>query len=332
MFNRTRFTTAGALALGLLAMLLAGCGQSTGGTSAITVGLTYVPNIQFAPFYAADALGYYKAAGLNVTLRHHNFGEDEFGALVSGHESLIFAGGDEVLQARAKGPDIVYVAQVFNQYPVSLIVPASSSAQSVADLRGKTIGIPGQYGATYIGLLSMLKSAGMKPTDVSMQSIGFTQVQALIGHKVDAVMGYSNNEPLLFEQQGFHVRSIAVGAGSPLVSNGIAAMRGELQAHPDTVKAFIAATLKGVDYVIANPEKAVSLSKTYVPGLDDSVKAADALSVLKATLPFWQHASGSKHGYSDPAKWQAMANFMSGQGLVTDSVDGVKAIDNSFLS
>src|SRR4051794_15767237 len=102
--------------VGLLLLLagivpLAGCGASAESNS-LTVGLTYIPNIQFAPFYVAEALGYYKAAGLNVTLRHHGANEDEFGALISGKEDLIFAGGDETLQVRAQGQDIVYVAQV----------------------------------------------------------------------------------------------------------------------------------------------------------------------------------------------------------------------------
>src|SRR5689334_1993486 len=85
---------------------LAGRGASVSCNS-LTVGLTYIPDIQFAPFYVAQSLGYYKAAGLDVTLRRHGASEDEFGALISGKENLIFAGGDETLQARAQGQDIV---------------------------------------------------------------------------------------------------------------------------------------------------------------------------------------------------------------------------------
>ncbi len=84
-------------------LVLAACGGSNATASGrhnLTIGLTYVPNIQFAPVYVADALGYYKDAGLNVTIRHHSFSEDEFGALVSGQEQVIYAGGDEVVQAR----------------------------------------------------------------------------------------------------------------------------------------------------------------------------------------------------------------------------------------
>jgi NitT/TauT family transport system substrate-binding protein len=308
---------------------LAGCGASASGNS-LTVGLTYIPNIQFAPFYVAQSLGYYKAAGLDVTLRHHGASEDEFGALISGKENLIFAGGDETLQARAQGQDIVYVAEIFTKYPVALIVPSDSSIQKISDLKGRTVGIPGKFGATWIGLLALLSSAGLKQDDVNIQTVGFTQVQALVTKKVDAVMGYLNNEPIQLQKQGITVRAFDVASAQPLISNGVAALRSTLSAHSDQVKAFIAATLKAVDYSIAHPQEAVEISKADVPGLDNPTNAADALTVLKATLPLWEHSG--KAGSSDPAAWKSMADFMQAQGLLAGGVDATKAYSNDYLA
>jgi len=85
-FSRPRARGAALFALCALAVVaLSACGSTSaaGQTSSlkpVTIGLTYVPNIQFAPFYVADALGYYKDAGLKVTLRHHAANEDEFAA------------------------------------------------------------------------------------------------------------------------------------------------------------------------------------------------------------------------------------------------------------
>ena len=153
-----RIAAVGSLALLVLVVALAGCGTSANGSgpTKLTVGLTYVPNIQFAPFYVAQALGYYRDAGLDVTFHHHGASEDEFAALVAGQEDAIFAGGDEIVGARAHNVPIVDVATVYTRYPVVAIVPASSPIQSAADLRGHTIGVPGAYGATYIGLLALL--------------------------------------------------------------------------------------------------------------------------------------------------------------------------------
>ena len=321
----------------LVALALAGCGAAsptTGGSSSaltpLTVGLTYVPNIQFAPFYVAQQLGYYKAAGLNVTLRHHNVGEDEFTAIAAGRENVIFAGGDEVMQARAKGLPLVYVANIYTQYPVTLIVPASSSIQSVADLRGHTIGVPGAYGATYIGLLALLKSAGLSPSDVTIQSIGYTQVSALIGHKVDAVMGYVNNEPIQFQKAGFAVRTFPASQAQPLISDGLAAQEGELKAQPAAIRAFIAATLKGVDYTLAHPQQAVSLSAQFVPDLTSASASASALQVLNATLPVMK-PNASQPGYNDPAAWQSMATFLQASGQLGGTVNASQCYSNAYL-
>jgi len=331
----TRLTIRSA-AIGLLAILalaaLAACGTATAGNGAtqnVTIGLTYVPNIQFAPFYAADALGYYKAEGLNVTLRHHSFTEDEFGALVAGKENMIFAGGDETLQASAHGVPITYVAEVFTQYPVTLIVPAGSSIQSIADLRGHTIGIPGPYGATYNGLLALLQSAGLSKSDVTIQSIGYTQVPALLGHKVDAVMGYVNNEVIQFQKAGFATRTFPVTSVQPLISNGLAALQSELTGHPDVVRKVIAATLKGVDYVLAHPQDALNLSKKYVPDLQSSTNVASALAVLQATLPLMQPAA--KPGNIDPQAWEQMAAFMRTQGLLAGPVTVAQTFSDNYL-
>lgn len=324
------------LVLAALALtLFAGCGPTgtSGSLHHLTVGLTYIPNIQFAPFYVADSLGYYKDAGLSVTLRHHSFSEDEFGAVSVGKEDVVFGGGDEMLQARDNKIPLVDVATVFTKYPVALIVPADSSIHTAADLRGHTIGTPGPYGETYFGLLALLQSAGLTTSDVKIQNIGFTQEAALLGQKVDAVMGYVNNEPILFKNDNFAVRTLALSdvvPNLPLVSNGLGALQSELDGHASDIKALVKATLRGVAYTIAHPQDALNISKKYVPGLSDAKNAAAALAVLQATLPLWE-STGTKAGYNDPATWQAMGSFMPTYKLLNAAPDVTKAYSNDYL-
>lgn len=311
---------------------LAACGGTTGSAQAphrLTLGLTYIPDVQFAPFYVAQSLGYYRDAGLDVTLRHHGFTEGEFDALVAGHEDAIFAGGDETLQARSRGIPITYIGEVYTSYPVTLIVPADSAIHSAADLRGHSIGVPGFYGATYIGLLAILQSAGLSKSDVTMQAIGFTQVAALLGHKVDAVMGYVNNEPIQLQKAGLAIRTIPVTF--PLVSNGLAALNSELTAHPDDMRALVKATLRGVEYTLAHPDQALEISKSFVPGLSDPTKAAAAKAELTATLPLWQTPASGTPGRIDPTVWRQMASFLQAQGQLGGAVNADQAFSNDYL-
>ena len=323
------------LLLALLAMgSLAACGTATSSQAHhLTVGLTYIPNIQFAPFYVAASLGYYKSAGLDVTLRHHSFTEDEFGAVASGKEDVVFGGGDEMLQARDNNVPLVYVANVYSKYPVTLIVPANSAIHTAADLRGHTIGIPGKYGETYFGLLALLQSAGLSASDVTIQPIGFTQVSALTAGHVDAVMGYINNEVIQFQQANFAVRTLELSEvvqPLPLVSNGLGALESELKNHGSDIKALVSATLRGVQYTIAHPQDALNISKQYVPGLSDPKQAASALAVLQATIPLWQ-VNGAQMGYNQPAIWQDMGTFMQQYGLLSKPANVAQSYSNSYL-
>src|SRR5947209_800276 len=277
--HRPSFIVSVSLLFVLLSVLLAACGgtsasNSTSSSTAtplknVSIGLGYIPNIQFAPFYVAQSKGYYKAAGLNVTF-HHGFVNDLIGSMVLGHDNFVFASGDEELVARSKGLKVIDVATIFQKYPVSLIVPANSPIHTLADLKGHSIGEPGPFGSTYVGLLALLYQAHLTPNDVHIQSIGFTQVAALIGHHVDAVVGYSNNEPLQLKKQGFDVRTFAVSDYQPLISNGIVTTEDTLHNKPQLVQNFVQATLKGLKYVIGNPADGVQISKSYVPGLDRS--------------------------------------------------------------
>jgi NitT/TauT family transport system substrate-binding protein len=293
----------------------------------VSIGLGYIPDIQFAPFYVAESKGYYTAAGLNVTL-NHGIVNDLLGSLALGHDTFAFASGDELLVARSKNLPLIDVSTIFQKYPVSLIVPANSSICTLADLKGHTIGEPGPFGATYIGLLALLYHAHLSLSDIHAQAIGFTQVAALVGHKVDGVMGYSNNEALLLPERGFPVRTFNVSDYQPLISNGIITTEKTWQNQPQLVRSFVQATLQGLQEVIANPSEAVQISKSYVPGMNTTT----AMTVLQATIPIWKGNGQHPLGYNDSATWQSMQQFLVAQKIIPSAQDLSQAFTNISAS
>lgn len=320
------------LALGVLAsLLLASCGNaassaSTVGNSSpisVSIGLGYIPDIQFSPFYVAVKKGYYTAAGLNVTL-NHGIVPDLFAEMMANKDTFVFAGGDDTLVARSKHLPVVDVSTLYPSYPISLIVPANSPIQSLAEIKGHTIGLPGLYGSTYVGLLALLHAVHLTEHDVQLKSIGFTQVSALKQGRVDAVVGYTNNEPLQLRRLGVQVRTFDVPTYQPMVSNGIVTTVQTWQGQARMVRAFVQATIKGLNEVLADPSEALQLSRSFIPGMNMTT----ARDELQATIPIWKSTGSHTPGYNDPATWQSMAQFMAGQGLIPGDVDVKQAFVN----
>ena len=197
--------------LGALAGLAA-CGSGTGAQKAsadaaggLVIGLTYTPNIQFAPFYMAVADGQYAA---DVSLRHHGDQEGHFAALLAGTEQIVVGGADEAVVAASNGNGLVVIGGFYQRYPGCVIVPESSDITDLAALRGRSIGTPGRTGETWYTVLVALSTAGLSQDEVSIQEIGYTQQAALASGKVDAVAGFSNNDAVQLVQNGTPVRTL----------------------------------------------------------------------------------------------------------------------------
>lgn len=324
-----------ALALGS-ALALSSCAGGTGSgdqTSAgakpeeLTIGLTYTPDVQFAPFYLAEESGAFERAGLDVTLRHHGASETLFGALQGGEEDLVFAGGDEMMQSRGQGVPVVSVATLYQEHPVVLVVPEDSDITSATDLVGRSVGVPGPYGETWFGLLAMLEDAGVSQDEVDVQHIGYTQQQALTTGAVDAVVGYSNNDAVQLREAGTPVRTIPVVAEgrAPLVAASLGAREDDVEADAETYAKVVTALRE----VMAGPgqdvDAVLEATRAHVPGLADEAAADRARATWEATLPLY--GDPEKLGDIDEQAWEAMSEFLPQVGLVEAAVPAQEAVD-----
>lgn len=320
-------------------LLLAGCSQaaapsgppSTAALPSPTIGLTYIPNVQFSPFYVAEADGAFTGAGVKPTLRHHGTSEGLFTAIAAGQEQFVVAGGDELMQARGQGVDLVAVAAYYRSYPVEVIVPADSPIRTLADLKGHSIGLPGKYGENWFGLQVALRTAGLGEADVQVKEIGYTQQAALSTDKVDAIVGFSNNEAVQFSLAGFATRSIPIAEGEvPLVGICLVTTAAYAKDHPDVVRAVAKGMLGGVSAVVADPDHALEVSTSYVPTLSAAQAKDAARATLVATTRLWA-PEGTVDGRLDADQWAAMADFMAAQGLTGQRVDPTPAFSNDYL-
>lgn len=307
-------------------------GTSSRGASDVTIGLTYIPNVQFAPVYVADSQGLYNDAGVTPTVRHHGSDEGLFTALLAGQEDVVIASGDEAAVAASQGLDLVSIGQYYATYPGSIIVPASSSITSLADLAGKNIGIPGEYGSSYYATLAAIKAGGLQASDVNISSIGYTQQAALVAGQVDAVVGFTNNDAVQMKLAGIDIREIPLdGPSTPLVAASIITTREWAQAHPDVARAVVSATTEAMNTIAADPQIAIDATAKWDTTLTDETSLAAANAVLAATVPLWLGDDAHADGVQDLVTWSSMVSFLNSIGVLEGEVDPNAIMSNDYV-
>lgn len=291
----------------------------------ISLPMGYIPNIQFAPFYVALDKGYFADNGIELSF-DYAFETDGIALVGAGKTPFSLASGEQVFLAREQNLPIKYVFTWYKDFPISLIT-TDPEIDALKDLRGKQIGLPGLYGATYIGARALLFSAGLSPEDVTLNSIGYTQIESILSGAEDSVMVYSNNEPILLASQGVEGNSFNVAAFYNIASNGIVTNEDTITNNPTLVRAFLDAFTKGLADTIADPDAAYEISKKYVENLDQADEAVQK-QILNASIAMWQV---DPYGFSNQANWSNMLVLLRDMGLVTNTTDPVDAYTNEFV-
>lgn len=319
------------LFFGLLSLLLAACsGNTPGATPAeltkIKLPMGYIPNVQYAPFYVAVDKGYFAAEGLEIEF-DYKFETD--GVALVGANELPFSvvSAEQVPLARAQGLPVVYFLAWGQDYPISIVVNSNSDIQTLQDLKGHKIGLPGMFGASYVGARALLNAANLQESDVTLESIGFNQVEALATGQVDAVVVYDNNEPLQLKARGVDVRTFAVREYVHMASNGIITNEKTIAENPKLVQSFSHAFLKGLNDTMSNPDEAFEISKKFIPEFKES-EASIQRDVLTASLTYWKTSTPGK---SDPAAWDNIQKTLLEMGMLNSPVDLNQAFTNQFI-
>jgi len=315
------------------AILLAACApqgqteQTATDLTPIRLPVGYIPNVQFAPLYVAMEKGYFAEAGLEVTL-DYSFETDAV-ALVGANElPFSIASGEQVLLGRAQQLPIVYVYTWYGEYPVGIASLADKDIKTPEDLRGHKIGTPVLYGASYIGFRALLQAGGLKESDVTVDTIGFNQVEALSSGQEEAVVVYVPNEPVQLTNQGYEINVMRVADYLPLVGNGLITNEQTIAENPDLVRRMVTALQKGVADTLADPDAAYEICKKYVDNLAEADEASQK-QVLKTSLEFYQR---EPLGQSDAQTWENMQNILLTMNLLAGPLDLSQAWSNEFVA
>jgi NitT/TauT family transport system substrate-binding protein len=292
----------------------------------VTLPVGYVPNVQFAPLYVAMDKGYYRAQGIDLSL-DYSTETDSLSLVGAGKLQFAIVSGEQVLLARAQGLPVVYVMAWYQQYPVGVASKVSENITKPQDLKGKRIGLPGLYGASYIGLRALLSAGGLTEKDVTLDSIGYNQVAALTAGQDQAVVIYVANEPIQLESEGVKLNVIKVSDYVDLAANGLITNEATLKNDPGLVRGMIKATLQGLQDTINDPTQAYQISEKYVQTLAQANQTIQK-QILTSSIDEWK---AQRLGYSQPDSWTNMQKVLLDMGLLTKPLDLSQAYSNAYL-
>jgi NitT/TauT family transport system substrate-binding protein len=311
----------------LLLMIVAACSPTDNASpeeiESIRLPMGFIADPQYAPFYVAVEKGYFAEAGYEIEF-DYSFETDGIALVGAGELPFAIVSGEQVILARAQNLPVVYVMEWFQEFPIALVTKTETGINTPADLAGRQVGVPGFFGATYVGYIGLLSANGLSLDDVETTDIGFTQVESLRSDQVEVVAGYVNNEPIQLEAQGEDVRVFPVADYIDMVANGIITNETMVSENPERVEAFVHAFLRGLADTLADPDGAYEISKNFVEGLDDS-----RMPVLEASLALWE---ADTLGETEASSWVQTEEILLQINLLDAPVPDLdRAYTNDFV-
>jgi putative hydroxymethylpyrimidine transport system substrate-binding protein len=320
----------------MLALGLAACGgegDATTGSAAhpqpFTLDLDWYVNPDHAGIFTAIDRGFFRQAGLDVQPQVPSDPSAPVKEVAAGRVDLAISYEPEVLLAADRGLDVEAVAAVVDTPLTSLISLPRGGIGSATALDGKTVGTAGiPYQSDY--LETILQTAGLSPSAAEEVGVGLNLLPALIGGRVDAILGgFRNIEGVDLRRRGLDPRIIPVDQlGVPTYDELVlVARRSTVEDHPDAIRAFIEALAHGTDYARAHQQEAANAVIDAGKGLDPMQTRAE----VAATLPLLAPPQGKPYGYLDGNAWRTYAEWMAAHDLISQAPPIDQVLTNELL-
>ncbi len=287
----------------------------------VRFSLDWIPGSVHAPFFIALYKGYYKAEGLDVTIERGKGSAELVRQLASGVYDMGYPDISVVTDFDSKTPDKSFPVLMigYEQAPAAVVFLKTSGIKGPKDLEGKKLGAAAND-ATFKLFPIFAKHAGIDPGKVTIQYIEPKLREVLLAkHEVDAIPGQIFNTILELKAKG--VKEDEIGSflyrdyGLDLYGNSIAASPTFLKEHPDAVKGFIRASLKGFQEAASDPQLAIDMTLKFEPLLNADIER-DRLTHAMACCILTPNVRKNGFGGADEARLKrGIAIIAEGFGL-----------------
>ena len=300
----------------LLVLALAAAGFAAQAADKVTVQLKWVPQAQFGGYYMAAAKGFYKDAGLDVTIKPGGPDIAPTQVIAGKQADIVVDWMPSALAAREAGVPLVNVAQIYNQSGLMLTCKKSSGVTSPKDFKGKTLGV--WYGGNEYPFLNWMGKLGLNTEkDIKVLKQGFN-VDPLLQNQAACISTMIYNEYWQVVDAGVKEKDLVTffyeKEGVATLEDGLWVLESNLKEPAFVAKMgkFLKATLKGWDAAVKDPEGAAKA----VLAADTSGSAT--LKVQKRQMEnvakLITNAGTPKIGYLEPAAYERTVKVLLAGG------------------
>jgi NitT/TauT family transport system substrate-binding protein len=326
-----------ALAALIALLLLAASTVSEGAPTQVRIAVgTSILNVSYAMLTLPGPLGYWKEEGLDVELLPAGASLQALQQMVAGNVEFAQINASVVLQANAKNGLPVRVAMANGVIDWSVAVPEGGPIHSIADLKGKTLGVfsLATGGINYFN--SLLRRNGIDPRDVKLVPLGLgaAPIQALKRGDVQGLL-YWAAAVAGFENAGLKLHRLVGEDWHSYPDFSLAVMQGTLDKDPKTVIGVSRAIAKATVFALANPDCARRIQWKAYPamkpsGTDEATLIRWDLNNEQAQLDTlkagFELNGGKVWGHVDPGAFDRLSAFMVQAKLIDKPVAGSSLI------
>lgn len=290
--------------------------------------LKWLFNTSVAGDIIADTGGFFKKAGLDVSVNEGGAGKNAIKELELGYADFGVASADQVIRALEKGADVVVLAQLFQVNPMQWIYRSDQSEiKTLSDLKGRHIGVT--FGGNDETIMNtLLAKAGLTSKDVRISSVRF-DFTPFLKKEVDVWPVYRNSQGVILEErlaaEGEQVKFFnPANYGVSFVANSVVTSGAMMKKHPDTVTAFMTALLSAWEFAVdpANEAQVLAQIKKKDNGTRDDIRQKQ----LEATRPLIKPDPGTKIGVIDARAWRQTENIMVREKQIVTPVDVINCL------
>lgn len=278
----------------------------------VTLQLKWRHQFQFAGYYAAQAKGFYREEGLDVTIREGGANRPVIATVLKG-DAHYGIGDSDLLINRINGQPLVALAAIFQHSPYVLMSRADRGIRSPSDLVGARVMLSEGQGS--IQLRAMLKREGIDPQRVNILPQSW-KLEDLIEGRVDAVSAYSTVEPAMLRAQGVAPATMrSLDYGVDFYGDILFTTEAQAAKAPERTAAFLRATRKGWEYAFTHEQEIADLitgmKGVRQRGLTREALLGEAMQMRPLVLPDLVEI-----GHLNPGRLESIARTLVSLGMV----------------